>query len=46
MKGDFLNGELSVVDFEFYELSCMLKKVDSKVFENYPKLRQMHANFE
>ena len=40
MKGDFLHGDLSVVDFEFYEVAQCLLRVDSKIMDKYPKLRK------
>ena len=46
MKGDFLHGDLSVVDFEFYEIAQILIRVDEKLMKNYPKLKQVLANFE
>ena len=42
----FLNGELCLVDFLFYETMLWCVRVEDKLLDNYPKINAFMAKFE
>ena len=46
LKDQFLNGDLSVVDFSFYETLKFIQGVDAKALDTFPKIKAMMVRFE
>ena len=45
-KDGFINGNLCVVDFLFYEVLLWCRNVDANIFDAYPNIKAFLTKFE